>query len=142
MLQSMGSRRVGHNLSNEQQQTRVPININKSSQHTHTHTYTHAHTRTHAHSHTHTCAHAHTSPMITSGIIDTFARIDEPMRACVLVTQSCLTLCDLMECSPLGSSVHGILQARILEWAAISFFRANQIRSDQLLSRVQLFSTA
>ena len=54
-------------------------------------------------------------------------------------TQLCLTLLD---CSPLGSSVHGILQARILEWAAISFFRANQIRSDQLLSRVQLFSTA
>ena len=37
---------------------------------------------------------------------------------CVLVTQSCLTLCDPMDCGPLGSSVHGILQARILEWAA------------------------
>ena len=34
----------------------------------------------------------------------------------VLVTQSCLTLCDTMDCSPPGSSVHGILQARILEW--------------------------
>ena len=31
---------------------------------------------------------------------------------CVLVTQSCLTLCDPMDCSPSGSSVHGILQAR------------------------------
>ena len=40
---------------------------------------------------------------------------------CVLVTQSCLTFCDPMDCSPPGSSVHGILQARILEWAAISF---------------------
>ena len=30
--------------------------------------------------------------------------------------QSCLTLCDPMDCSPPGSSVHGILQARILEW--------------------------
>ena len=38
----------------------------------------------------------------------------------VLVTQSCLTLCDPMDYSPLGSSVHGILQARILEWVAIS----------------------
>ena len=38
----------------------------------------------------------------------------------VLVTQSCLTLCDPTDCSPLGSSVHGILQARILEWVAIS----------------------
>ena len=32
--------------------------------------------------------------------------------------QSCLTLCDPRDCSPLGSSVHGILQARILEWVA------------------------
>ena len=34
----------------------------------------------------------------------------------VLVTQLCLTLCDPMDCSPPGSCVHGILQARILEW--------------------------
>ena len=33
------------------------------------------------------------------------------------VAQSCLTLCDPMDCSPSGSSVHRILQARILEWA-------------------------
>ena len=39
----------------------------------------------------------------------------------VLVTQSCLTACDPMDCSPPGSSVHGIVQARILEWVAISF---------------------
>ena len=32
------------------------------------------------------------------------------------VTQSCLTLCDSMDCNPPGSTVHGILQARILEW--------------------------
>ena len=37
------------------------------------------------------------------------------------VTQSCPTPSDPMDCSPPGSSVHGILQARILEWAAISF---------------------
>ena len=35
------------------------------------------------------------------------------------VTQSCPTLCDAMDCDPPGSSVHGILQARILEWAAM-----------------------
>ena len=40
---------------------------------------------------------------------------------CVLVTQSCLTLCDPMDYSLPGSSVHEILQARILEWVAISF---------------------
>ena len=35
--------------------------------------------------------------------------------------QSCLTLCDHIDCSPPGSSVHGILQSRIWEWVAISF---------------------
>ena len=37
------------------------------------------------------------------------------------VTQSCPTLCDPMDCSLPGSSLHGILQARVLEWVAISF---------------------
>ena len=39
------------------------------------------------------------------------------------VAQSCLILCDPMNCSPPGSSVHGISQARILKWVAISFSR-------------------
>ena len=37
----------------------------------------------------------------------------------MLVTQSCLVLCDPIDCSLPGSSVHGILQVRILKWAAI-----------------------
>ena len=37
------------------------------------------------------------------------------------VAQSCPTLSDLMDCSPPGSSVHGIFQARVLEWSAIAF---------------------
>ena len=37
------------------------------------------------------------------------------------VTQLCLTLSDPMDCSPPGSSVHGIVQARVLEWGAIAF---------------------
>ena len=37
------------------------------------------------------------------------------------VTRSCLTLCNPMDCSLPGSSVHGIFQARVLEWVAISF---------------------
>ena len=41
------------------------------------------------------------------------------------VTQSCLTLCDPMDCSQPGSSVHGIFQARVLQWVAISFFRGS-----------------
>ena len=39
----------------------------------------------------------------------------------LLVAHSCLTLCDTMDCRFPGSSVHGILQARILEWVAIPF---------------------
>ena len=44
---------------------------------------------------------------------------------CVLVTQSCPTLCDPTDCSPPGSSVRGILQVRILEWIAMSFSRGS-----------------
>ena len=41
------------------------------------------------------------------------------------VAQSCPTLCDSVDCSPPGSSVHGILQARVLEWVAIAFSRGS-----------------
>ena len=44
---------------------------------------------------------------------------------CVLVAQSCPTLCDPMDCNPPGSSVYEIFQARILEWVAISFSRGS-----------------
>ena len=52
--------------------------------------------------------------------------LDELMNNCISrgeseVTQSCPTLCNPVDCSPPGSSVHGILQARILEGVAISF---------------------
>ena len=40
------------------------------------------------------------------------------------VAQSCLTLSDPMDCSLPGSSVHGVFQARVLEWVAIAFSRA------------------
>ena len=43
-----------------------------------------------------------------------------PMRESE-VAQSCPTLCDPMNCSPPGSSIHGIFQARVLEWVAIAF---------------------
>ena len=42
-----------------------------------------------------------------------------------LVTQSCLTLCDPMDCSPPGSSVRGILQTRILEWVTMPSSRGS-----------------
>ena len=47
------------------------------------------------------------------------------------VAQSCPTLCDPMDCSLPGFSVHGILQARILEWVTISFSRGSSRPRDQ-----------
>ena len=49
---------------------------------------------------------------------------------CVLVAQLCLTLCNPMDCSPLCSSVRGILQARILKRVAISFCRRSSQSRD------------
>ena len=49
----------------------------------------------------------------------------------VLVARSCPTLCDCMDCSPPGSSVHGILQARILEWVVNPFSRGSSPPRDQ-----------
>ena len=53
------------------------------------------------------------------------------------VAQSCLTLCNSMDCSLPGSSVHGIFQARILEWVAISLSRrSSQPRDWTLVSHI------
>ena len=48
-----------------------------------------------------------------------------------LVTQLCQILCDPMDCSPPGSSVHGDSQARILEWVAMPFSRGSTQPRDQ-----------
>ena len=59
-------------------------------------------------------------------------RVNIALKVKVLVIQLCLTLCDPLDCSPPGSSVHGILQARILEWVVIHFSRgSSQPREDQ-----------
>ena len=59
-------------------------------------------------------------------------RSDQSLRDQIRsVAQSCPTLCDPMDCSTPGSSVHGILQARILEWVAISFFRGSSRPRDR-----------
>ena len=65
----------------------------------------------------------------------------------MLVAQSRPTVCDPMDYSPLGSSVHGILQASILEWVVISFSRDHPdpgikpglptLQADSLLSEPQ-----
>ena len=57
--------------------------------------------------------------------------------ACAKSLQSCLTLCNPMDYSPPGSCVHGLLQARILEWVAISFSRgSSQPRDRTQVSRI------
>ena len=50
---------------------------------------------------------------------------------CCLVTKSCLTLCNPMDCSPTGPYVHRILQARILKWVAISSSRRSSWHRDR-----------
>ena len=64
----------------------------------------------------------HTSSQVTRStlVIMVLVRMEE-YHVCVLVAQSCLTLCNHMDCSLPGSSVHGIFQARILEWVAVPF---------------------
>ena len=64
-------------------------------------------------------------------------RLDMKMK--VLIAQSCLTLCDPMDCSPPGSSVHGILQTRILERVAIFLSRRSFQSRDQ--TQVSFFTT-
>ena len=54
-----------------------------------------------------------------------YALPPESEKAKVLVAQLCPSLCDCMDCILPGSSVHGILQARILEWAAIPLSRGS-----------------
>ena len=60
------------------------------------------------------------------GTVARAPRQDMPLSYCSgsvqfsSVTQSCPTLCDPVDCSPPGSSVHGILQARILEWVDLN----------------------
>ena len=56
--------------------------------------------------------------------------------ACALVAQLCLTLCDPTDCSPPGSPVHGILQARILECVAMPSPRGRKSRDESQDSRV------
>ena len=59
----------------------------------------------------------------------------------VLVAQSCPTLCDPMDCSLPGSSVHGISQARILEWVAMPFSRGSSRDGTQVSCTAGRFFT-
>ena len=70
-----------------------------------------------------------------------FDRKTHQTNLSVLVTQSCLTLCNSMDCNPPGSSVQRIPQARIVEWAAISFSkigRLQKVKEDVLVGNLLL----
>ena len=92
--------------------------------HSPTLTYIHDHWKTHSLDQMDLCWQSNVSAFQYAIQID----LTFPPRSIVLVlvAQSCLTFCDPMDCSPPGSSVHGILQAKILEWVAISSSRGSK----------------
>ena len=59
----------------------------------------------------------------------------EPAAAAAKSLQSCPTPCDPIDGSPPGSSVHGIFQARVLEWVAIAFFHTKYTISENRIQR-------
>ena len=62
--------------------------------------------------------------------VQEFGKSRTRLKQLSTVTKSCLTLCSPTVCSLLGSSVHGTLQARILDWVAISFSRGSSLPRD------------
>ena len=62
--------------------------------------------------------------MMDGGWLKLSLPVGEPAAAAAKLLQSCLTLCDPIDGSPPGSAIPGILQARTLEWVAISFSNA------------------
>ena len=68
----------------------------------------------------------HTNPFL---ILEIFS--NHTIIVLCLVAQSCLTLCDPTDCSPPGSSVHEIRQAKVLEWVAIPFSRGSSQPRDR-----------
>ena len=60
-----------------------------------------------------------------------YSAVKTGLKVKALVAQLCLTLCDPMDCRTPSSSVHGILQARILKWVAIPFSKGSSQPRDQ-----------
>ena len=86
------------------------------------------------------------SPALISGFITTVPpgkpRVTSAAAAAAESPQSCLTLCDPIDSLPPGSPIPGILQARTLEWVAISFSDAGKWKvKGKSLSRVRLLAT-
>ena len=75
------------------------------------------------------CCHTYSKPVVNSPSTSVIKK--------VLVTQSCLTLCDPVDSSLAGSSVHGIFQAKILQWVAIPFsWGSSQLRDQTWIPHI------
>ena len=73
-------------------------------------------------------------PVVTSQFTKQTYSLQGAKTACLLRAkslQSCLTFCNPMDCGPPGSSVHGILQARVLEWVAVPSSRGSSPPRDR-----------
>ena len=75
---------------------------------------------------------------VLPGLFELLGAADTPCGKLCVLAQSCLSLCDPTDCSPLGSSVHGIFQARILEWVAIFFSRGSPRATDHSQALLRL----
>ena len=108
----------------------------------------------HTYTHVHTCTRALRGPDLalcsapagiatpTPGTPSSIWCVCVCVCVCVLVAQSCPTLCDPMDSNPPGSSVHGILPARVLEWVTIFFSRAPSRPRDRTgVSRIGVRAT-
>ena len=94
----------------------------------HTHTHTHTHTYTHTHTHIYSVQ-ASNRQLQRSRSWNSSSGHSVCAHACLLRRFSHGQLfCDCMDCSPPGSSVQGIIPARILEWVALSFSREQSQR--------------
>ena len=77
----------------------------------------------------HLCSFYSSQSTLTCRYLSSWSLLWAELKVKVLVTQSCPTLCDPMDYRPPGSSVHGILQARILEWVAVSFSSGSYLQT-------------
>ena len=101
-----------------------------------THMYTHMYIYTCTHTYIYTCICLHVYYIVKHicGYMYTYIHTHTHIwseKVKVLVTESCPTLCNPMDCRPPGSSVYRILQARILEWVVISFSRGSSWSRDR-----------
>ena len=103
----------------------------RQSERAHTHTHTHSNAQTPSQTHPEiiqrlftSCIWASLHPSNINNKINHFS-FKHIWRGYCLVTQSCPTLGNPMDCSPPGSSVHGIFQKRILEWVVLCFSRGS-----------------